>query len=106
MRLVGEAVRTAEPGRAEFLLDAVGEDELLTSADGAAGPRAPETLRFAIGECSLGRVLVAGSGNGVRAILIGDGREALLADLGSRFRNAELREDVSTGAITACALTK
>jgi AraC family transcriptional regulator, regulatory protein of adaptative response / methylated-DNA-[protein]-cysteine methyltransferase len=49
-----------------------------------------ETLRFAIGECSLGTILVAASEKGVCCISLGDSPEPLLADLQNRFRNAEL----------------
>ncbi len=47
-------------------------------------------MRFAIGQCSLGSVLVAASERGVCAILIGDDPQALLDDLQNRFREAEL----------------
>lgn len=41
--------------------------------------------RFAIGECSLGAILVAASARGVCAILIGDDPERLAGDLQDRF---------------------
>jgi AraC family transcriptional regulator, regulatory protein of adaptative response / methylated-DNA-[protein]-cysteine methyltransferase len=47
-------------------------------------------VRFAVGECSLGSVLVAATGKGVCAILLGDTPEPLLAELQDRFPNAEL----------------
>lgn len=47
-------------------------------------------IRFAVAECSLGSILVAASGKGVCAILIGDDPEVLVRDLQDRFRNAEL----------------
>jgi AraC family transcriptional regulator of adaptative response/methylated-DNA-[protein]-cysteine methyltransferase len=47
-------------------------------------------IRFAIGECSLGAILVAATDTGVCAILIGDEPEALLADLQQRFATAQL----------------
>lgn len=47
-------------------------------------------IRFAIGECSLGSVLVAASDKGVCAILLGDDPEALLHDLEERFSRAKL----------------
>lgn len=47
------------------------------------------TIRFAVGECSLGSVLVAASEKGVCAIFLGDDAEALVRDLQIRFRNAE-----------------
>ncbi len=42
-------------------------------------------IRFAIGECSLGSILVAASERGVCAILIGDDPDALARDLQDRF---------------------
>ena len=47
-------------------------------------------IRFAIGECSLGSVLVAATRRGVCAILLGDDPEALAHDLEGRFPRAEL----------------
>ncbi len=47
-------------------------------------------ILFAVGECSLGSVLVACSEKGVCAILLGDSPEDLLKDLQSRFPQAEL----------------
>lgn len=47
-------------------------------------------IRFAVGECSLGSILVAQSKIGVCAILIGDDPEALLHDLQDRFPRARL----------------
>ena len=47
-------------------------------------------IRFAIGECSLGAILVAASERGVCAILLGDDPEALVRDIQDRFPSAEL----------------
>ncbi len=49
-----------------------------------------ETIRFALGECSLGQVLVAESERGVCAIMLGDDPDALLEDLQKRFARADL----------------
>jgi AraC family transcriptional regulator of adaptative response/methylated-DNA-[protein]-cysteine methyltransferase len=48
------------------------------------------SIRFAIGECSLGSILVAASKKGVCAILLGDNPEALARDLQDRFPKAAL----------------
>ncbi|WP_229459328.1 bifunctional DNA-binding transcriptional regulator/O6-methylguanine-DNA methyltransferase Ada [Massilia cavernae] len=48
------------------------------------------SIRFAIGECSLGAILVAATGKGICAILMGDDPDALARDLQDRFPNAEL----------------
>ncbi len=51
---------------------------------------AGETIRFAVGECSLGSILVASSAKGVCAILLGDDPDALLRNLQDRFPRATL----------------
>ena len=48
------------------------------------------TIHFAVGECSLGSVLVAATDRGVCAILLGDDPEALLRNLQDRFSKAQL----------------
>ncbi|TFW35796.1 bifunctional DNA-binding transcriptional regulator/O6-methylguanine-DNA methyltransferase Ada [Massilia horti] len=50
-----------------------------------------EAIRFAVAGCSLGAILVAATGKGICAILIGDEPEPLVRDLQDRFPNAELR---------------
>ncbi|MCM5570350.1 bifunctional DNA-binding transcriptional regulator/O6-methylguanine-DNA methyltransferase Ada [Burkholderiaceae bacterium FT117] len=47
-------------------------------------------IRFAIGQCSLGAILVAATGRGVCAILIGDDPDELARDLQDRFPRATL----------------
>ncbi|MEO8809304.1 MAG: bifunctional DNA-binding transcriptional regulator/O6-methylguanine-DNA methyltransferase Ada [Rhodanobacter sp.] len=47
-------------------------------------------IRFAVGECSLGSILVAQSGRGVCAILLGDDPHVLVRDLQDRFPKARL----------------
>jgi AraC family transcriptional regulator of adaptative response/methylated-DNA-[protein]-cysteine methyltransferase len=47
-------------------------------------------IRFAVGECSLGALLVAASDQGVCAILLGDAPDALVRDLQDRFPKARL----------------
>jgi AraC family transcriptional regulator, regulatory protein of adaptative response / methylated-DNA-[protein]-cysteine methyltransferase len=48
------------------------------------------TIRFAVGECSLGSILVATSEIGVCAILMGDNPDTLVRDLQDRFNKAKL----------------
>ena len=48
------------------------------------------TIRFAVGECSLGALLVAASDKGVCAILLGDDPAALVRDLQDRFPKVRL----------------
>jgi AraC family transcriptional regulator of adaptative response/methylated-DNA-[protein]-cysteine methyltransferase len=47
-------------------------------------------IRFAVGECSLGAILVAATAEGVCAILLGDRPDGLVRDLEDRFPHAEL----------------
>ncbi len=54
--------------------------------EGGAG----HTIRFAVGECSLGPILVASSDKGVCAILLGEDPDALARDLQDRFPKANL----------------
>lgn len=57
-------------------------------------PAAPtEDIRFGFGDSSLGTVLVAASGKGVAAILMGNGRDALSRDLADAFPHARLAAD-------------
>jgi AraC family transcriptional regulator of adaptative response/methylated-DNA-[protein]-cysteine methyltransferase len=51
---------------------------------------ADEELRFAVGQSSLGAILVASSAKGVAAILMSDDPDALLRDLQDRFPRARL----------------
>jgi AraC family transcriptional regulator of adaptative response/methylated-DNA-[protein]-cysteine methyltransferase len=53
---------------------------------GGAGSR----IRFGVGACSLGAVLVAATETGVCAILLGDDPDALVRDLQDRFPAADL----------------
>ena len=49
-----------------------------------------ERIRFAIGECSLGSILVAATERGVCAVLLGDDPAELIRDLQTRFSRADL----------------
>ena len=51
---------------------------------------ADTTIRFAIGRCTLGAILVAATGKGVCAILLGDDADALLREFQDRFPRADL----------------
>lgn len=54
--------------------------------DGGAGA----SIRFALGQCSLGAILVAQSGKGICSILLGDDPEQLIRDLQHQFHRAHL----------------
>lgn len=61
----------------------------MTPSDFRAGGANAE-MRFAVGECSLGSILVATSTKGIAAILLGDDPETLVHDLEDRFPKAKL----------------
>lgn len=54
----------------------------------AGGTRA--VIRFAVGQCSLGAILVAQSQRGICAILLGDDPDRLVQDLQDQFPKAEM----------------
>jgi AraC family transcriptional regulator of adaptative response/methylated-DNA-[protein]-cysteine methyltransferase len=61
----------------------------MTPTDYRAGGADTE-IRFAVGECSLGSILVARSARGVCAILLGDDPDALVRELQDEFPRAAL----------------
>ena len=71
-----------------FYADATARLGMTPSAYRAGGEGA--AIRFAVGQCSLGAILVAASEKGVCAILLGDDPAALVDDLERRFRKATL----------------
>lgn len=50
-------------------------------------------IRFAVGQCSLGAILIAQSQRGICAILLGDDPDHLVGDLQDQFPKAELISD-------------
>jgi AraC family transcriptional regulator, regulatory protein of adaptative response / methylated-DNA-[protein]-cysteine methyltransferase len=60
---------------------------------------ARETLDVSVSESTLGLVLVAATNAGVAAVLIGDDRAALRADLAQRFPGAMLRDGGTSSAL-------
>jgi AraC family transcriptional regulator of adaptative response/methylated-DNA-[protein]-cysteine methyltransferase len=61
----------------------------MTPSNYRAGGASTE-IRFAVGECSLGSILVARSERGICAILLGDDPDALTRDLQDQFPQANL----------------
>ena len=61
----------------------------MTPTDFRKGGKDTE-MRFAVGACSLGAILVAATPKGIAAILLGDDPQALVRDLEDRFPKAEL----------------
>lgn len=64
----------------------------MTPGDYRAGGAHAE-ISFAVGQCSLGAVLVAQSAKGICAILLGDDPDALVRDIQDRFPSATLVGD-------------
>jgi AraC family transcriptional regulator, regulatory protein of adaptative response / methylated-DNA-[protein]-cysteine methyltransferase len=99
----GERVRTAL-GRGARVTDAIydagynSSGHFYSAADAMLGMTPGHyraggdtmAIRFAVGECSLGSILVAQSERGVCAILLGDDPDQLARDLQDRFPNATL----------------
>ena len=70
--------------------------------DGPLTHRAPETIRYGIGRCALGALLVASSERGIVSIVVRDTRSRLIRDLAMRFPKAKLvRDDARSEAIVA-----
>jgi AraC family transcriptional regulator, regulatory protein of adaptative response / methylated-DNA-[protein]-cysteine methyltransferase len=63
---------------------------LHTSSFTAARDDIRDEIRYAVGECSLGSILVAATASGVCAILLGDEAHELVRDLERRFDRARL----------------
>lgn len=62
--------------------------EAIRAATPDAVEQTHDDLRFTVGQCTLGAILVARSGRGVCAVLLGDEPEALVRDLQERFPRA------------------
>ena len=88
-RTVTEAIYGAGFNSGSRFYEASPEILGMTPTDFREGGRLA-TIRFAVGECSLGSILVAATGRGVCAILLGDDPEVLVHDLQDRFPQAEL----------------
>lgn len=88
-RTVTEAIHEAGFGSATRFYAASDAALGMSPSQYRAGGRDAE-MAWAVGDCSLGRVLVAASAKGIAAILIGDDAAALFADLQRRFPHARL----------------
>lgn len=65
-----------------------------------------ETIRYALGQCSLGAILVAQSGAGICSILLGDDPDQLAADLRQIFPRADLAGAAASFAETVAAVVR
>jgi len=86
---VTEAIYGAGYNSSARFYEAAGGVLGMTPTAFRAGGRGAE-IRFAIGQCSLGAILVAATERGVCAILLGDDPEALAHDLERKFPSARL----------------
>jgi AraC family transcriptional regulator, regulatory protein of adaptative response / methylated-DNA-[protein]-cysteine methyltransferase len=86
---VTEAIYGAGYNSSARFYEAAGGVLGMTPTAFRAGGRGAE-IRFAIGQCSLGAILVAATERGVCAILLGDDPEALAHDLERKFPRARL----------------
>jgi AraC family transcriptional regulator of adaptative response/methylated-DNA-[protein]-cysteine methyltransferase len=97
-------VREELGGKASNVTDAIygagfnSNSRFYAVSNGMLGMRAREyraggpnmQIRFAVGQCSLGAILVAQSQRGICAILLGDDPDELVRDLQDQFPKAEL----------------
>lgn len=89
-RTVTEAIYDAGYGSSGRFYEACAPSLGLKPGDFAKGG-AGEVIQFAVGECSLGSILVAATPRGVCAIELGDAPEPLVQALQDRFPSAELK---------------
>ncbi len=87
---VTEALYDAGYGSSGRFYETSGDVLGMTPTRYRAGGTGTE-IHFAVGECSLGSILVAATERGVCAILLGDDPEELAHDLERRFAQATLR---------------
>jgi AraC family transcriptional regulator of adaptative response/methylated-DNA-[protein]-cysteine methyltransferase len=64
----------------------------MTRTDGAL-TGADNTIRFTVGQCTLGSILVAMSEAGIRAVSFGNDPQRLIRELGDQFPDADLVAD-------------
>src|SRR6185436_12013972 len=74
--------------------------------DGPLTRREPETIRYAMGRCAVGLLLVASSGKGIVSIMVRDTRSRLIRDLGTRFPKANLVRDEQGGKATVAKVAR
>jgi AraC family transcriptional regulator of adaptative response/methylated-DNA-[protein]-cysteine methyltransferase len=86
---VTEAIFDAGYNSSARFYEKAGETLGMTPARFRAGGEGAE-IRFAVGQCSLGSILVASSERGVCTISIGDDPDALARELQDRFPRASL----------------
>ena len=68
--------------------------------DGPLTRKAPETIRYGIGRCALGVLLVASSERGIVSIMVRDTQSKASRDLAARFPKANLVRDQARSKAT------
>ncbi len=86
---VTEAIHTAGYGSSARFYEKSNQRLGMTPTDFRAGGK-DQHIRFAVGECSLGSILVAATARGICTIALGDDPEALCHELERRFPRARL----------------
>jgi AraC family transcriptional regulator, regulatory protein of adaptative response / methylated-DNA-[protein]-cysteine methyltransferase len=74
--------------------------------DGPLTRRAPETIRYGMGRCALGALLVASSERGIVSIMVRDAQSRLIRDLGARFPKAKLVHDEARTKATVAQVAR
>jgi AraC family transcriptional regulator of adaptative response/methylated-DNA-[protein]-cysteine methyltransferase len=98
-RSVSEAMHTAGYSSSSRLYEQSTQRMGMTPSQSKRGGGG-ETIRFAVGETSLGTILVAATTKGICAIQLGDDPDALVRALDERFPNATLVGDDASFAQT------
>ena len=74
--------------------------------DGPLTRRAPETIRYGTGRCTLGALLVASSDKGIVSIMVRDTPTRAIRDLGARFPKANLVRDEKGSKATVAKVAR
>ena len=74
--------------------------------DGPLTRRAPETIRYGMGRCALGALLVASSERGIVSIMVRETQSRLIRDLGTRFPRANLVRDEKGSKATVAKVAR
>jgi AraC family transcriptional regulator of adaptative response/methylated-DNA-[protein]-cysteine methyltransferase len=74
--------------------------------DGPLTRKAPETIRYGVGRCALGALLVASSERGIVSIMVRDQRSRLIRELAARFPKAKLVHDQGRSKATLAQVVR
>ena len=100
-----ESARRTPEGNFMLFANAVVDGTMSRERDAEDSSGVGELIRFTVGECSLGAILVAATARGVGAILLGDEPNALIRQLADRFPKARVvRDDETLGSLTGAVV--